>query len=124
VKNARSKPAALKSARAIPQLQQALQLNGIPVTFEIDTGASACFISKEVWIRLGMPPMAPVDEVYKSASSHALPVLGAIKVEASVLLSTGSELDDQTIQFVVTEMPHLNLLAETPSGSCGSPWTR
>jgi len=55
--------------------------------------------------------MAPVDEVYNSASSHVLPVLGAVMPEASVFLLTASELDDQTIQFVVTEMPHMNLLS-------------
>jgi hypothetical protein len=103
-------PAAVNSVRSVPQLQQALELNGKPFTFEIDTGASACFISKAVWKRLGKPPMAPVDEVFKSASSHVLPVLGTIKAAASVPSVTASDRRDQTVQFVVTEVPHLNLL--------------
>jgi len=55
VSTAGTAPSAVNSVRSVPQLQQSLELNGKPFIFEIDTGASACFISKAFWKRLGKP---------------------------------------------------------------------
>ena len=102
----------LKHNNSVPKLKQSLRLNGHLVSFEIDTGAGENFVSSDVWKLLGKPALCPSYGRYESATKHPLPVLGSIQATATVN-SSGSDVTTQgehPLQFVVTDVPRLNLL--------------
>ena len=101
----------VKMVRSAPQLQQSISLDGHQTIFEIDTGAGDSFLSKSRWIKIGRPALQTTDKVYTSASGHKLPVLGVYKAKSvAVMHNNESSLDGKQIDFVVTDIPQLNLL--------------
>ena len=55
--------------------------------------------------------MQTTDKVYTSACGHKLPVLGVCKAKpVAVMHNNESSLDGKQIDFVVTDIPQLNLL--------------
>ena len=97
--------------RSAPQLQQIISLDGHQTIFEIDTGAGNSFLSKSCWIKIGRPALQTTDKVYTSASGHKLPVLGVYKAKSvAIMRNNKSSLDGKQIDFVVVNIPQLNLL--------------
>ena len=92
-----------------PQLKQNIQLAGKNLSFEVDTGAGENFISADVWKSIGEPHLRPVRNRFESASKHPLPVIGTFTTDVTCSNSTSQ----QNIQFVVTKVPHLNLLGRS-----------
>ena len=73
----------VKSLSAVRQPRQTIYMEGQNISFEVDTGASDNFISKECWSKIGKPPLQGVDVQYESASKHSLPVLGAFTTKVT-----------------------------------------
>ena len=93
----------VKAVHTVPQPVWPIKIDGTEIECEVDTGASDNFLTVEAWEKLGQPPLRKHSTRYESASKHVLPVRGSFiaKVEGR------SPAD---IQFVVTEIPKLNLL--------------
>ena len=101
----------VKMVRSVPQLQQIISLDGHKTIFEIDTGAGDSFLSKSCWIKIGRPALQTTDKVYTSASGYKLPVLDVYKAKSvAVMHNNESSLDGKQIDFVVTDVPQLNVL--------------
>ena len=49
----------VKGVKAVPQLQQAINMNGKRFVFEVDTGAGDNFCTMDVWKQLGNPTLLP-----------------------------------------------------------------
>ena len=80
-------------------------------TFEVDTGASDNFMSKSYWLSLGRPDLQPVSKSFLSASGHDFPVHGTYTANLVKLLGQRKSVDKgEQLQFIVTTIPHLNLL--------------
>ena len=110
----------VKMVRSVTQLLQIINLDGHQTSFEIDTGAGDSFLSKSCWIKIDRLALQTTDKVYTSASVHKLPVLGVYKAKSvAVMHNNESSLDGKQIDFVVTDIPQLNLLGRnaiaTPS---------
>ena len=82
-----------------------MQIRNKKIDFETDTGASANFISSEFWHRIGRPSIEKVQETYQSASKHKLPALGSLNLNIK-----GSESSPIPINFIVADVPDLNIL--------------
>ena len=98
-----------KTVKAISTTQQVMQtvvIRGTSISCEVDTGAADNFLSTDVWGKLGQPNLGTHRTHYESASRHALPVQGSFTASVS-LPNEGNTTD---LQFVVTELPGLNLL--------------
>ena len=57
-----------------------LEVNGNPITFEIDTGSSHTIISKSDWIRLRSPPLSSSNLRLNCYSGNHLPITGECSV--------------------------------------------
>ena len=57
------------------------EVNGLPLTMELDTGASLSIISRKTWKEI-LPgvPLEPTDTVLRTYSGESLEVLGQIQV--------------------------------------------
>ena len=101
----------IKLVKSTPQLKQTLCIDGEEVVFEVDTGAGDSFLSKISWLRLGKPALQVSNKTYESASEHHLPVLGVFKPNSvSIAQDHNSQIAVYDVNFVVTELPQLNLL--------------
>ena len=75
-----------------------VELNGIPLKMELDTGASISLVSKRTWQdKLGAPPLNQRKLVLRTYSGQKLHVLG----EATVQVKTHSQL--KQLPLVVVE---------------------
>ncbi|KAK8392025.1 hypothetical protein O3P69_017564 [Scylla paramamosain] len=73
---------------------------------ELDTGATAYFITEELWHKLGTPPLQETREHYASASQHKMSIVGEFVGNASSpVAERGCD-----IRLIVTTIPDLNLL--------------
>ena len=93
------------SSLPVEELQITIQLEGHPVTFEVDTGSGDSFIGKDTWLEMGQPSLSEPNRQYKSASQHPLPVMG--------ILTRTTNQGDVALNFNVTKQPRLNLLGRT-----------
>ena len=89
----------------VPQLRIELQIRNRNINFEIDTGAGANFMSSEIWHQIGRHPLKKVNEKFQSASKHQLSILGSFYHKIK-----GSNSTPTSICFIVTKIPHLNIL--------------
>ena len=65
-----------------------VELNGIPLKMELDTGASVSLVSKKTWReKLGSPPLTKRKIVLRAYSGHRLHVIG----ETTVDVNAGSQ---------------------------------
>ena len=65
-----------------------MELNGIPLKMELDTGASVSLVSKKTWReKLGSPPLTKRKIVLRAYSGHRLHVIG----ETTVDVNAGSQ---------------------------------
>lgn len=90
---------------SVPQIKMDLHIQDRNVSFEVDTGAGANFISSDIWHQLGKPHLHEVKDKFQSASKHHLPILGSFRSEVKVNNSS-----PESVCFVVTEVPQLNIL--------------
>ena len=110
----------VKMVSSVPHLLQIINLDGHQTSFEIDTDAGDSFLSKSCWLKIDQPALQTTDKVYTSASVHKLPVLGVYEAKSvAVMHNNESSLDGKQIDFVVIDIPQLNLLGRnaiaTPS---------
>ena len=92
----------------VPQLRMDLLLRNRKVNLEIDTGAGANFISTEVWHELGKPSLHKTKDKFQSASKHQMPIQRCFNCDVN---REGSP--PESVGFVVTEVPHLNILGRS-----------
>ena len=98
----------VKIIEAVPQLEQAVQIQGKQFVFEVDTGAGDNFCSTDVWSKLGKPLLSPVTGRYEVANGQPLPTLGRFKMVVSLQGEDSSQ--GKSVDFIVTKVPRLNLL--------------
>ena len=98
--------AVMTNQESAPKLQVPLDIDTKSCIMEVDTATGSSFISKQYWKEMGCPKLKSSRNDYESASQHTMPVLGTFtgKVKAP-----GSE-EQHNVQFVVSEVPDLNLL--------------
>eukprot|EP00731_Ephydatia_muelleri_P019227 Em0012g52a len=76
-----------------------VELNGIPLKMELDTGASVSLVSKKTWReKLGSPPLTKRKIVLRASSGHRLHVIG----ETTVDVNAGSQRH-KSLPLVVVE---------------------
>ena len=76
-----------------------VELNGIPLKMELDTGASVSLVSKKTWReKLGSPPLTKRKIVLRAYSGHRLHVIG----ETTVDVNAGSQRH-KSLPLVVVE---------------------
>ena len=92
-KTARKEVKTLRST--CKQARQTLYVQGTRINFEVDTGAADNFITEEYWSKLGEPELKQTDEVFKSATTHNLPVLGYFTAPASTSADPATKTDVQ-----------------------------
>ena len=101
----------IKSTVSIPRLECKVKVENKHFTFEVDTEASDNFMSESYWLSLGRPDLQPVSDSFLSAPGHDLPVLGIYTANSVKLLGKRKSVDKgEQLQFIVTTIPHLNLL--------------
>lgn len=93
----------------IPKLLTKVDINGKQLNFELDTGACANFITDHLWKKIGSPKLEKSDCRYESATKHSLPTFGHFTAKVKCDLATNADMDHK-LQFMVTKIPHLNLL--------------
>ena len=99
----------IKDRRDKSPIIQPLQMNKKTFNFEVDTGSEDNFCSSDYWIKLGKPPLQPARCRYISATRQDLPVLGVLRVSAT--LTDQDRTAD--IDINVTSLPDLNLLGRS-----------
>ena len=83
-----------------------VELNGIPLKMELDTGASVSLVSKKTWReKLGSPPLTKRKIVLRAYSGHRLHVIG----ETTVDVNAGSQRH-KSLPLVVVEGEEAPLL--------------
>ena len=99
----------VKAIKAVPQIQQVIQVNNKMFTFEVDIGAgdNDNFCAEETWKELGKPRLSPTTSGYEVANGHPLPALGVFSIPVVLQDSTSSSMP---LTFTVTKVPRLNLL--------------
>ena len=97
----------VKAIKAVPQIQQVIQVNNKMFTFEVDTGAGDNFCAEETWKELGKPRLSPTTSGYEVANGHPLSALGVFSIPVVLQDSTSSSTP---LTFTVTKVPRLNLL--------------
>lgn len=97
----------MQGVKAVPQLQQAINMNGKRFVFEVDTGAGDNFCTMEVWKQLGNPTLLPPPGRYEVANGEPLPTMGVCT--AAVALQ-GENCPSTPLKFTITKVPQLNLL--------------
>ena len=97
----------VKGVKAVPQLQQAINMNGKRFVFEVDTRAGDNFCTMVVWNQLGNPTLLPPTGRYEVANGEPLPTMGVCT--AAVALQ-GDNCPSIPLKFTVTKVPQLNLL--------------
>ena len=61
------------------------EVNGTPITMELDSGASVSIMSEKLWkAKLPTVPLEPSDTVLRRYTGEPLKVLGQIRVHAYV----------------------------------------
>ena len=83
-----------------------MEIEGKLHYMEIDTGAGDNFLTEEIWEQLGHTTLETTDVMYESATRHSIDVLGTCKLNTKIPNTCQGRL----IQFVITRVPHLNLL--------------
>ena len=74
-------------------------------------GREIVFLSKSNWLKMGRPQLKVPSKNYESASGHNLPVLGVFQPQSvSLCKNDVTQEVANDIEFVVTELPKLNLL--------------
>ena len=110
----------IKSTVSIPRLECKVKVENKHFTFEVDTGASDNFMSESYWLSLERPDLQPISESFLSASGHDLPVLGIYTANSVKLLGQRKSVDKgEQLQFIVTTIPHLNLLGRDSIATLG-----
>ena len=110
----------INSTVSIPQLECKVKVENKYFTFEVDTGASDNFMSESYWLSLGRQNLQPGSESFLSASGHDLPVLGIYTANSVKLLGQRKSVDKgEQLQFIVTTIPHLNLLGRDSIATLG-----
>ena len=97
----------VKAIKAVPQIQQVIQVNNKLFTFEVDTGTGDNFCAEETWKQLGKPRLSPTTSCYEVANGHPLPALGVFSIPVVLQDSTSFSTP---LTFTVTKVPRLNLL--------------
>ena len=97
----------VKGVKAVPQLQQAIDMNGKRFVFEVDTGTGDNFCTMDVWKQLGNHTLLPSTGRYEVANGEPLPTMGVCT--AAVALQ-GENCPSIPLKFTVTKVPQLNLL--------------
>eukprot|EP00731_Ephydatia_muelleri_P004930 Em0002g1106a len=102
-----------------------VELNGIPLKMELDTGASVSLVSKKTWReKLGSPPLTKRKIVLRAYSGHRLHVIG----ETTVDVNAGSQRH-KSLPLVVVEGEEAPLFGRNwlvqgqspPTGARGNP---
>ena len=100
----------VKLIKSTPQIKQTICLDGEEMCFEVDTGAGDSFLSYTNWQKMGQPPLQESKKRFESASGHSLPALGVFQPKSVYVNGENKEMCAKNINFVVTELPQLNLL--------------
>ena len=70
-----------------------MELNGIPLKMELDTGASVSLVSKKTWReKLGSPPLSKRKIVLRAYSGHRLHVIGETILLTSMQALSGTRV--------------------------------
>ena len=103
------------------QIQVDVTQNGKCHSFQVDTGARTNFMSLQRWKMIGKPSLQQTTAEYRSASGHAIPILGTVRVDSS--LQTGEEtLAPKELEFTATKL-NLNLIGLDTVWRAASIWT-
>ena len=57
-------------------IQIPVRIDGLSVTFQLDTGSPITIINEHTWKKMGKPPLKPVTSTYSSFSGHSIPLKG------------------------------------------------
>lgn len=99
----------------VPKLEVNIDIDGKTCVMELDTATSANFITKHCWQKLGCPTLDEPTSRYESASKHDVPVLGTFVGNVSLPDSS----DKHDAEFIVADVPDLNLLGRTTTRDLG-----
>ena len=63
-------------------IQIPVRIEGLNVSFQLDTGSPITIIKEHTWKKMGKPPLKPVTSTYSSFSGHSIPLKGERMVKA------------------------------------------
>lgn len=107
--------AVTRSQESAPKLEVPLDIDSKTCIMEVDTATGSSFLSKEYWEDIGCPKLTSTKNDYASASQHTMPILGAFIGK----VKTPGSKEQHDIEFVVSEVPDLNLLGREATKKIG-----